>query len=145
VKYILITHGHGDHIGALSEVKVSTGALVAIHPNDASKIPIEPDVLLEDGSFLTFGSLRLKVLHTPGHTPGGTCFLIEGYLFSGDTIFPGGPGNTSLPGANHSDIMKSISEKIFLLPDSTIIYPGHGLETTVGREKESGIYGSERS
>lgn len=145
VKYILITHGHQDHVGALSEVKDSTGGLIGIHPEDASRIPMEPDLLLEDHSFLTFGNLELKVLHTPGHTPGGTCFLIEEYLFSGDTIFPGGPGNTSLPGANHSDILKSIWEKVFVLPDSTIIYPGHGLETTVGKEKDNGIYGSGRS
>lgn len=140
VKYILITHGHLDHIGALSELKASTKALVGIHFMDASSLPFTPDIFLEGGSSLVFGNLELRVIHTPGHTRGGICFLIDKYLFSGDTIFPGGPGNTALPGANYSDIINSIWQKIFVLPDNTIIYPGHGLETTVGREKQSGIY-----
>lgn len=142
VRYVLITHGHSDHTGALTQVRSSTGALVGIHPLDAHMLPIPPDVHIQDGDSIRFGELGLKVLHTPGHSPGGTCFLIDKHLFTGDTIFPGGPGNTALLRADYSQIMKSIWEKIFTLPDDTVIYPGHGANTTVGREKLSEIYGS---
>jgi glyoxylase-like metal-dependent hydrolase (beta-lactamase superfamily II) len=140
VRYILITHGHMDHMGALEEVRKYTGAPVGIHPRDASALKKPSDFSLEDGQILTFGDITLKVLHTPGHSPGGVCFLAGKILFSGDTIFPNGPGNTAIPGADGRLILSSIYKKIFILPDDTNIYPGHGLETTVGREKATDFY-----
>lgn len=140
VRYTLITHGHMDHIGALDEVKKHTGAPVGIHPGDARALKIPPDFFLEDEQTLSFGDVTLRILHTPGHSPGGVCLLIGKILFSGDTIFPGGPGNTAIPGADQKLILKSIHAKIFILPEDTTIYPGHGLETTVGREKATPFY-----
>ncbi len=140
VRYVLITHGHMDHIGALEEVLRETKAPVGIHERDSRALRQKPDFFLADGQTLKFGNLEMKALHTPGHTPGGVCFLIGGALFSGDTIFPNGPGNTALPGADYRLILKSIHSKIFTLPDETMIYPGHGLETSVGREKATGFY-----
>jgi hydroxyacylglutathione hydrolase len=140
VQYILITHGHMDHIGALEEVRKQTGAAVGIHARDARALKEKPDFFLEDGQTLTFGDVVLKVLHTPGHSPGGVCFLTGKILFSGDTIFPNGPGNTTIPGADEPLILSSIHLKIFILPEDTVIYPGHGLETTVGQEKATSFY-----
>jgi hydroxyacylglutathione hydrolase len=140
VKYILITHGHSDHIGVLEEVRKRTEAPVGIHAADSKAIRNRPDFYLRDGQILKLGDLELKAIHTPGHTPGGVCFLAAKTLFSGDTIFPNGPGNTALPGANYQVILESIHSKIFTLPDDTVIYPGHGLETTIGREKRTEFY-----
>jgi len=121
-------------------VKDETKAPVGIHADDARCLSSPPDFYLKDGDLIPFGKLKLKVLHTPGHSPGGVCFLLGKHLISGDTIFPGGPGNTAISGANYSRIIKSIWEKIFVLSDDTIIYPGHGANATVGKEKLSGIY-----
>lgn len=140
VRYILITHGHMDHIGALEEVRNKAGAPVGIHAGDVRGLKKPPDFFLQDGQMLTFGKYSLKVLHTPGHSPGGVCLLSEKTLFSGDTIFPNGPGNTSIPGSDEEMILASIHSKIFVFPDDTIIYPGHGLETTVGRERQTSFY-----
>jgi hydroxyacylglutathione hydrolase len=140
VRYILMTHGHIDHIGALEEVQDSIHAPVGIHEQEARALRRKPDFFLQDGQVLTFGDFSLKALHTPGHSPGAVCFLGGKTLFSGDTIFPNGPGNTSIPRADFQEILRSIHSKIFTLPDDTIIYPGHGLETTVGREKSTSFY-----
>jgi glyoxylase-like metal-dependent hydrolase (beta-lactamase superfamily II) len=140
VKYILITHGHMDHIGALEEIREKVKAPAGIHEGDARALRRKPDFFITDGQIFKFGTLEMKALHTPGHTPGGVCFLIGKILFSGDTIFPNGPGNTALPGADYRRILESIHSKIFTLPQDTVIYPGHGLETTVGREKTTEFY-----
>jgi len=134
-KYILITHSHMDHIGALSELKTRLNAPIAVHPLDAGYLRPAPEIMLDDGDELSFGNLKLKVLHTPGHTPGSVCFLTGRYLISGDTLFPGGPGVTSSP-ADFRQIVKSIEEKILVLHDDVLIYPGHGDMTALKKEKE---------
>lgn len=140
IKYILITHGHMDHIGALEKVREHMKAPVGIYDSDSWALRSKPDFHIKDGQILKFGKLGLKAIHTPGHTPGGICLLVGKYLFTGDTIFPNGPGNTALPGADYQAILNSIHERIFVLPDDTLIYPGHGLETTVGKEKATKFY-----
>jgi glyoxylase-like metal-dependent hydrolase (beta-lactamase superfamily II) len=142
VKYILLTHGHMDHIGGLEAVRNRTQAPVGIHSLDTRALPKPPDFYLHNGQTLYFGDLALQVFHTPGHSPGAVCFLVEKTLFSGDTIFPNGPGNTSIPRADYQQILRSIHSQIFTLPEDTVIYPGHGLETTVGREKATSFYPS---
>jgi glyoxylase-like metal-dependent hydrolase (beta-lactamase superfamily II) len=132
---ILITHSHFDHTGALREVKDRLNISVAAHPDDADKIPLAPDVLLNDADSVSFGKIGLKVLHTPGHTPGSLCFVYDRYLFSGDTIFPAGPGRTGSPAA-FEQIVNSLKEKIFVLPDNTLVYPGHGASTILKTEKD---------
>ncbi|MBW1799606.1 MAG: MBL fold metallo-hydrolase, partial [Deltaproteobacteria bacterium] len=121
-KYILMTHNHMDHVGALSELKRALNIPLAAHADDAGNLPVKPDVLLKDGDGVDFGNIQLTVLHTPGHTPGSLCFLTGKYLIAGDTIFPDGPGRTSSP-ANLRQIIESITRKIFILPDDTQVYP----------------------
>jgi len=134
-RYILMTHGHIDHVGALSELKSRLEIPVSAHSLDAGNLPVHPDILLNDGDEVSFGSVRLMVLHTPGHTPGSVCFLTGQYLISGDTIFPGGPGRTNTPG-DLKRIIESITDKIFPLPDATRVHPGHGDSTVLKKEKE---------
>ena len=135
VGLILITHGHSDHLGALVEVKEALGAPVAVHPEDAQRLPVPPDLLLSHEQELPLGTMKLKVIHTPGHTPGSVCFLMGRHLFAGDTIFPNGPGKTNTP-QNFNKIVDSLVNRVFVLPDETIIYPGHGEGTILGKEKQ---------
>ncbi len=142
-RYILITHNHMDHLGALFELKSKLRIPVAVHPLDANNLPSTPEILLNDGDTVSFGKITLRVLHTPGHTPGSLCFLTDKYLISGDTIFPGGPGRTKSP-ADLRQIVESITSKLFVLPDDTQIYPGHGDSTILKKEKaEFAIFSSQ--
>jgi glyoxylase-like metal-dependent hydrolase (beta-lactamase superfamily II) len=134
-KYILLTHTHIDHIGALEELKAKLKVPVALHPKDAVRLSLHSDMELKDGDRVPVGKLKLKVLHTPGHTPGSLCFLVGRHLISGDTIFPGGPGKTGTP-ADFKQIVKSIKTRLFVLPDDTQVYPGHGEGTVLGKEKK---------
>ncbi|MDY6893267.1 MAG: MBL fold metallo-hydrolase [Chloroflexota bacterium] len=133
-RYILITHGHLDHLLALTEIKSHLAVPVAAHPLEVEALPSTADILLDDGDEVLFGNVKLRVLHTPGHTPGSLCFLTGRYLISGDTLFPGGPGKTSTP-ADLNQIIESITTKLFKLPDDTRVYPGHGDSTDLGKEK----------
>jgi hydroxyacylglutathione hydrolase len=134
-EYILLTHGHMDHIGALAQLRTTLKVPLAAHVSDAGGLAPPPEVLLSDGDTIRVGELQFTVLHTPGHTPGSLCFTSGRYLMSGDTIFPGGPGRTSSPD-DFRDIVESITRKILVLPDDTQIYPGHGGSTLLGKEKE---------
>lgn len=133
INLILATHRHFDHISALIEVKKSTKAKAAIHPLDWTS---DFDLKLEDGQQILVGNQQINIIHTPGHTPGGCCFLVGDILFSGDTLFPGGPGSTSF--GSEQTIYRSIKEKLLILPDTTKVYPGHGAPTTIGQER--GLY-----
>jgi glyoxylase-like metal-dependent hydrolase (beta-lactamase superfamily II) len=135
VREVLETHGHWDHIQAVPEMR-DAGYSVHVTAEDAGMLP-SYDQLLEDESIIEVGRLRLKTTLTPGHTPGSMCFLVEGspILFSGDTLFPGGPGNTTFPGGDFPTIIRSIEDRIFAkLPADTIVLPGHGDQTTIGEE-----------
>lgn len=134
-KYILITHSHMDHIGALNELRSRLEVPVGVHPLDAGHLPSPPELFLSDGDSVSFGEIRLEVIHAPGHTPGSLCFLTGRYLISGDTLFPGGPGRTSTP-SDFRQIVKSIKDKILVLPDDVLVYPGHGDSTVLKNEKE---------
>jgi hydroxyacylglutathione hydrolase len=135
LRHILVTHSHMDHIGALPELKSRLGVPVAIHSLDMKALPVQPQMLLEDGQEVSFGNVSLKVLHTPGHTPGSLCFLVGKHLLSGDTLFPHGPGRTNSP-ADFKRIIGSITARLFVLSDDTEVYPGHGNSTILGKEKE---------
>jgi glyoxylase-like metal-dependent hydrolase (beta-lactamase superfamily II) len=153
VEAILLTHGHIDHAGAAGAVRDATGAKISMHRDDAfllehgsvmaaqfgwfvPSIPA-PDSFLEDGDEVAVGNLKLKVLHTPGHSPGGICFASGKTVFSGDLVFAGSIGRTDLPGGSFEALIRSVREKIFPLPDATKLLCGHGPSTTVGREKKT--------
>jgi hydroxyacylglutathione hydrolase len=133
-RYILLTHDHFDHTGAMAELRTLLKIPLAAHPEDSSRLKTPAEIVLNNGSTISLGNFMVEVLHTPGHTPGSLSFKIGQSLFAGDTIFPGGPGRTNAPG-DFRQILTSITEKIFRLPEDTVIYPGHGLETTVREAK----------
>jgi len=134
-RYILLTHNHIDHIGALSELRSKLRIPLAAHTADGMTLSPPPEIQLNDGDIVSFGNIRLEVLHTPGHTPGSLCFKTGKYLLSGDTIFPGGPGKTWSP-ADLQQLIKSITSKIFVLDDDTQVYPGHGNAAVLKKEKD---------
>jgi hydroxyacylglutathione hydrolase len=152
-KAILLTHGHGDHIAAVAAVKdryqiplyIGRGEeeLLANPSANVSELFANPivappaDHLLDDEQLLTAGTISLRVLKTPGHSPGGVCYFDEtqGFLFCGDTLFYGSVGRTDFPGCSHERLIASIDDKILKLPDNVVCYPGHGPETTVGAER----------
>jgi glyoxylase-like metal-dependent hydrolase (beta-lactamase superfamily II) len=136
VRQVLQTHGHHDHIKAVPAMRAA-GYEVGIGPGDAHMLPAY-DFLVEDDAVIEVGEVRLRAIHTPGHTPGSTCFLVEGspVLVAGDTLFPGGPGKTSGPESDFDTIIRSIDERLFArLPDETQVMPGHGDDTTIGAER----------
>ncbi len=135
VKHILMTHGHVDHVGALEQVKEATDAQVAMHADDTGFISDHPDRLLKGGDSIEFGDMHFLVIHTPGHSPGSICLLGHGVVFSGDTLFNYGIGRYDLPGGSYSQIMNSIYTKLMVLPETTIVYPGHGPDTTIAAER----------
>ncbi len=139
VERIVTTHQHPDHWQALAQVRAATGAVTVAHPADAPGIPVATDELVEDGETVRFGDVSLSVIHLVGHTPGSIALVYTGaaepHLFTGDCLFPGGPGRTTTPETFNS-LMGGLEEKVFSrLPDTTWIYPGHGNDSTLGAER----------
>jgi glyoxylase-like metal-dependent hydrolase (beta-lactamase superfamily II) len=151
---LLHTHAHFDHIGGTSEVRRATSAPIRLHPADrflydalpqqaalfgeSARAPLPPDGELADGETIAFGACALRAIHTPGHTPGSTCFLLDGgapILFSGDTLFRRSIGRTDLWGGDTDQILASIKEKLYTLPQETRVVCGHGPDTTIGEEE----------
>lgn len=135
VRAVLETHGHWDHIQAVPQLR-DAGYSVHVTAGDAGMLA-SYDEILEDDAVIEIGSLRLRTIHTPGHTPGSTCFRLEGspVLFSGDTLFPGGPGATHRRGGHFPTIISSIESRLFPLPGDTRVLPGHGDDTTIAAER----------
>jgi hydroxyacylglutathione hydrolase len=156
IQYIVNTHGHVDHIAGNLDMKNKTGAKIIIHESDAEMLTSTPAMILkmfgakqsptadrtvQDGDILSVGGISLKVLHTPGHSPGSMSLYTEGYVFTGDTLFVGGVGRTDLPGGSGQVMARSIQQKLCTLPDDTMVMPGHNYggapTSTIGREKTS--------
>ena len=141
---LAITHGHRDHIEGYAEFREGLAAPFGLHKDDAERLlPKVAEFNLENGTTIQVGELSLQLLHTPGHTPGGVCLLLGKHLFSGDTLFPGGPGKTQTPEAL-KQVIGSITETLFVLPDDTNVYPGHGSDTTIGAARaEYAVFASQ--
>jgi glyoxylase-like metal-dependent hydrolase (beta-lactamase superfamily II) len=140
---VVETHGHWDHVQALEDVVRATDAKVVAHQDDAADLPVPADTLVSDGDTVTVGQCTLKVIHIAGHTPGSVALLYDAdpeapHLWSGDSLFPGGPGNTNKDPDRFARLMGDLESKVFgPLPDSTWVYPGHGKDTTLGAERPS--------
>ena len=144
VKAILCTHAHDDHVRVAPELRVATGAPILLHPDDQPLWELtHPDELwdvdIEDGQSITVGGAALTILHTPGHAPGAVCVYVHdlGCVFTGDTLFEGGPGATGRSFSDADLIRESISRRLFELPDDTVVHTGHGSDTTIGAEREN--------
>jgi hydroxyacylglutathione hydrolase len=154
IRLIIVTHTHPDHIGAIGEVKEATGADFAVHAAEAEQLkrddysqfavfdpgfrpPPPPDRLLNEGDIIEIGDLKFTIAHTPGHSAGGICIIGYGVVFSGDTLFNMGIGRTDGPGGDYDTLISGIRNKLFTLPDNTLVLPGHGPKTTIGSEKQS--------
>ncbi|MCX7710439.1 MAG: MBL fold metallo-hydrolase [Clostridia bacterium] len=152
IKYIILTHGHIDHICCADELKEKTGAKVLIHEGDAGFLADSmkngsalfgaarsfkaADDFLKDGDTLEVGGMQLQIIHTPGHSPGCICIRVDKQLFTGDTLFRMSIGRTDLEGGNHREIIDSIQSKLLVLAEETVVYPGHGESSTIGFEKK---------
>lgn len=143
IKYIINTHCHEDHVNGNAKMKELTGALVAIHEDEAKYLrhffPPEADIRLRDKEVINLGKVNVTVMHTPGHSPGSICLMAEDRLFTGDTLFVGSCGRTDLPGGDGSEFKKTM-QRLRNLDDSVVIYPGHNygdtMASTIGREKQ---------
>jgi len=156
ITHIILTHGHYDHIGAVEDLKNELNAQVAIHQDDAEMltnpaknlscymgrevVTSAADMLLQDQQELVIGEMRIRILHTPGHSPGSICLLTEDGLLSGDTLFNGSVGRTDFPGGDMTQLLQCIQTKLMNLADETRVFPGHESDTTIGREKASNPY-----
>jgi len=144
VKAILCTHAHDDHVRVAPELRVVTGAPILLHPDDQPLWELTHadelwDVDIEDGQSIKVGGAALTILHTPGHAPGAVCIYVHdlGCVFTGDTLFEGGPGATGRSFSDADLIRESISRRLFELPDDTVVHTGHGSDTTIGAEREN--------
>ena len=158
VRAVICTHGHFDHVGAVGDIKKATGARVMMHKDDSETYGMakdqaalwgfnvddlpEPDGFLHDGDEIKAGGMVFRVMHSPGHSPGGICLYGEGVLFSGDTMFQGSIGRTDFPGGS-IEKLKGSFKRLIELPDDTRVFSGHGPETTIGREKRENFFMSE--